>query len=176
MLRKRAAGLGTSVAGQPRAAGAASAHDERRIDARIPMVAADRERDGPDLGRGDVDDLRARNADQVVVLVEGGFVPRGAAEGEDLDQADPAQDVERTVDRPQADRRKLGPHPLVDRLGGQVRAVLERVENRGALLGEAVTRLEESCIDSFGIGRRSGPPLSRSGLLPYGGPDERNVV
>jgi hypothetical protein len=141
------------------------------------MIAADRQRQGADLGRRDVDDLGAGGADQVMVLVEGGFVPRGAAKGEDLDQTDPAQDVERAIDRPQADGRQLGANPLVDRLGGQVGAVLERAEDRGALLGEAVARLEESCIDAFRIGRGSGPPVGRApGLLSCGGPDKRNVV
>ncbi|HYZ15469.1 MAG TPA: hypothetical protein VE591_03665, partial [Candidatus Acidoferrum sp.] len=126
--------------------------------------------------RRDVDDLGATDADEVVVLVQRGFVARGAAEGEDLDQTDPAQDVQRAVDRSQAYRGQFGPDALVDRLGGEVRAVFERAENRRALLREAVARLEESCIDAFGIGRRSRPPLGRSGLLSYGGPDKRNVV
>lgn len=141
------------------------------------MVARDRKGDRPDLGRGDVHDLGAGDADQVVVLVERGFVPRRAAEAEDLDQADPAQDVERAVDRAEAYRRQLGADALVDRLGGQVGAVLECAEDRGALFGEAVARLEESCIDAFRIGRGSGPPVGcTSGLLSRGGPDKRNVV
>lgn len=140
------------------------------------MIAADRHRDRADFGGRNVDDLGAGDADQVMVLVECGLVARGAAEGEDLDQTDPPQDVERSVDRSQADGRQLGADALVDRLGGQVGSVLERAEDRRALLGEAVARLEESCIDTFRIGRRSRPPLGRSGLLSRGGPDKRNVV
>ena len=109
------------------------------------------------------------------MLVERGFVARRPAEGEDLDQTDPAQDIERSVDRPQADGWQLGADALVNRLRGQVGAVLQRAEDRRALLGEAVARLEESCIDAF-VGRRSRPPLGRSGLLSRGGPDKRNVV
>jgi hypothetical protein len=63
----------------------------------------------------------------------------------------------------------------MDRLGGQVGAVLERAQDRGALLGEAVARLEESCIDALGIDRGSG---LRGSILPRSrrGPDKRNVV
>ena len=51
--------------------------------------------------------------------------------------------------------------------------VFERTQNRGALFGEAITRLQESCIHSFGVDHRCPPPAAW-GLLAH--PDDRNVV
>ena len=56
-----------------------------------------------------------------MVLLERSLVARGAAGvGKDLDEADLAQDVERAVDRAEADGRHLGAHAHEDRLGRKV--------------------------------------------------------
>jgi hypothetical protein len=134
------------------AARAAAIYDQGRIDAGVAVILRDRHRERGDLRRRDVHDLAAVSAHQVMVLVERGLVARGAAVGEDLHQADRAQDIERAVDRSQTYRRERDADPLVDRLGGQVSAVFEGTQDRGALLRQPIACLKESCIDTFGVG------------------------
>ena len=110
----------------------------------------------------------------MVVLVERRLVARRAAVRKDLHQADRAQDVERAVDRSEADGRQLRADAFVDRLGGQVRAVFERAQDRGALLREAIARLKESCIDPLAVGHE--PPSVRPVRRLPCGPDDRSVV
>jgi len=116
------------------------------------VIAGYRVRERERVAHVDVHHVATLRADEVVVLVERGFVLRRAAGmGEDLDQADTAQDVERAVDRAEADAGQFEPHAFEDGLGAEVLAVLQRAQNPGALLRQAVARLQESCIDALGV-------------------------
>jgi len=70
------------------------------------VLARDALREPEQIAGGDVAQLTAVGAQQVVVLLERRFVFGGAARvREELDEADPAQDVEGTVNRPEAHAR-----------------------------------------------------------------------
>jgi len=92
----------------------------------------------------------------MMVLLEGRLVARrAAAEGEDLDQADLAQDVEGPVDRAEADARLLAPDTLEDRFSRKVPPVVEGAQDGGALLGQAIASLQETGV--HGLQVHSGP-------------------
>jgi len=90
-----------------------------------------------------VGERAARRAEHVMVLLERRLVARrDSAEGKDLNQSDFPQDVQRPVDRSEAHAGQVRADALEDRLGREVRPIAERAKHGGALLGQAVARLQ----------------------------------
>jgi hypothetical protein len=110
--------------------------------------------------------LPARNADHVVMMVAAGkdrLVSRGIAEVQSLDEAEPDEVLERTVNAGKPDGAALGPKAIED-LGRAQAAVLPSQEfDHGASRSAA----PESTLAKRGI-RARGPLLERAPALGLG--------
>ena len=163
--------LGVRAGWDVGAAGTAAGNDERAVDVVEAVFLGDALRERKRLAHVDVGHLAAVGADQMVVFFQRRFVFGGAAGvGEDLDQADAAQDIERAVDRSEADAGQLRAGALEDRLRAEVASVFQGTQNCRALLRQPVPRLQESCIYALGI--LHSPPSNEGvgGLTLFPGP------
>ena len=99
----------------------------------------------------DIGDVAANVADEMMVLAQRGFVARRhAVVREDLDKPDLTQDVDRPINGAQADAREMAADALEQGLGRQMRTVVEGIENRRPLLGQAISASQQARVHAVG--------------------------